>query len=99
RHFWGGPARQIRAVLRAFPAARTVEFFDGLGVALHEEEDGKLFPDSNRARTVLDALLRECEIHGIDLRTEHRVVSIEHVADAFRVVTNRGALHTTEIVL
>ena len=42
-----------------FPASRAAEFFDELGVALHEEEDGKLFPDTNRARTVLDALVHE----------------------------------------
>ena len=30
-----------------------------IGVPLHEEADGKLFPDSNRSRDVLDALLRE----------------------------------------
>ncbi len=42
---------------KAFPAARTRTFFAELGVALHEEARGKLFPDSERARTVLDALL------------------------------------------
>ena len=59
RDFWGGQARVIRSVLRAFPAAQTAGFFADLGVALHEEVDGKLFPDTNRARTVLDALLDE----------------------------------------
>ena len=56
--FWGGASRVVRRVLRAFPAHRAAEFFEELGVALHEEEDGKLFPDTNRSRTVLDALLR-----------------------------------------
>ena len=37
--------------LRAFPEARAIEFFSALGVALHEEEDGKLFPDSNTSLT------------------------------------------------
>src|SRR5512138_3535790 len=57
RDFWGGNARAIRDVLRAYPAPRAVAFFEELGVKLREEEDGKLFPVSNRARTVLDALL------------------------------------------
>src|SRR6185295_4689871 len=54
RDFWGGPSHVVRHALKAFPASRAVEFFKQLGVALHEEEHGKLFPDSNRARTVLD---------------------------------------------
>src|SRR4030095_8465863 len=40
--FWGGSARVVRNVLRAFPADRAAAFFEALGVKLHEEEDGKL---------------------------------------------------------
>src|SRR6266566_1866403 len=58
RDFWGGDRRVIRNVLRAYPAARAASFFAELGVALHEEEDGKYFPNTNRARSVLDALIR-----------------------------------------
>jgi predicted flavoprotein YhiN len=52
--FWGGRRTIIRQVLRAFPASETVSFFQSLGVPLHEEADGKLFPDSNSARDVLE---------------------------------------------
>jgi predicted Rossmann fold flavoprotein len=53
-------------------------------VALHEEEDGKLFPDTNRARTVLDALLSETRRLGVDLRPGARVVAVrrDYRADA-----------------
>src|SRR5262245_26166844 len=61
RDFWGGQRAIVRRVLRAFPAEQAVAFFRELGVSLHEEEDGKLFPDTNRARTVLEALLREAD--------------------------------------
>ena len=64
RDFWGGSSRVVRNVLRAFPADRAAAFFDALGVQLHEEEDGKLFPDTNRSRTVLDALLAEADSAG-----------------------------------
>src|SRR4030095_6585164 len=56
--FWGGDRRVIRDVLRAYPASRAIAFFEELGVHLRKEEDGKFFPASNRARTVLDALSR-----------------------------------------
>ncbi len=57
RDFWGGSSRLVARVLRAFPADRAARFFEDMGVALHEEEHGKLFPDSNKAQTVLEALL------------------------------------------
>ncbi len=85
RDFWGGSARAIRNVLRAFPAARAAEFFRELGVALHEEEDGKLFPDSNRSRTVLDALLGEAAHRGVPIVCAHRVLAVQRAADRFDV--------------
>jgi len=76
RDFWGGASRVVRNVLRAFPADRAAAFFDTLGVKLHEEEDGKLFPDTNRSRTVLDALLAEAERVGVSIETNSRVVGL-----------------------
>jgi predicted Rossmann fold flavoprotein len=83
--FWGGPPRFVRHVLRAFPAARAAGFFEELGVALHDEEDGKLFPDTNRARTVLDALLREAARLRIAVRSSSRVASVTVVGNSFTV--------------
>jgi predicted Rossmann fold flavoprotein len=83
--FWGGSQRIVRNVLRAFPAERTREFFAELGVPLHEEEDGKLFPDSNRARTVLDALVAETRRVGAQIRTGTRVIGIARGDDVFTI--------------
>ena len=60
-------------MLRAFPVDDTVAFFREIGVSLHEEAGGKLFPDTNRARDVLDALLRERDRVGATLAPGHRV--------------------------
>jgi predicted Rossmann fold flavoprotein len=76
RDFWGGPSRVVRHVLRAFPPARAVAFFEGLGVPLQEEEDGKLFPVTNRSRTVLEALLAEAGRLGIAVEPGQRVVNV-----------------------
>jgi len=99
RDFWGGRATIIRRVLRAFPVPDTVAFFRDIGVPLHEEADGKLFPDSHRARDVLDALLREATAVGATLAAGHRVLGVERSADGFRVVTDRGDLRAGAVVL
>jgi hypothetical protein len=89
RDFWGGSTRFVRNVLRAFPEARAIDFFSELGVALHEEEDGKLFPDSNTSRTVLQALIREAGRLGVSIVTGERVTGLEVVE---RVPPETGAL-------
>src|SRR5688500_18254866 len=99
RDFWGGSTRVVRDVLRAFPAARTAAFFEEIGVALHEEEHGKLFPDTNRARTVLDALLGECTRLGVDVRHSHRVAAVRRERDGFVLETSQGIWRSRMLVL
>lgn len=98
--FWGGSPRVVRRVLRAFPAGRAVAFFEELGVPLHEEEDGKLFPDTNRSRTVLDALLAEATRLGIVIRAGSRVGGIERCdGGAFMVRSGHEVVTASRVVL
>ena len=99
RDYRGGPPPIIRRVLRALTVADTVRFFADAGVALHEEHDGKLFPDSNSARQVLDALLQQAAASGVELRSSHRVASVAKTGGAFRVSTNAGELAARRVVL
>lgn len=77
--FFGGSRNSIRNVHRAFTEAQTAEFFREIGVSLHEEQWGKLFPDSNSAQTVLDALLAEANRLGVRLLAGHRVVGVKQM--------------------
>jgi len=99
RDFCGGRPAIIRRVLRAFPVADTIAFFREIGVSLHEEAHGKLFPDTNRARDVLDALLREADVRGVAVMASHRVVDVEPAGAAFRIVTDRVELRAGAVVL
>ena len=99
RDFWGGRRTIVRRVLRALTVTETVAFFEAIGVPLHEEEDGKLFPNSNRSRDVLDALMRELHAVGAELLAGTRVTSVEREADGFRLGTPTGNLRARHIVL
>ena len=97
--FWGGRRPLIRRVLRAFPADDAVRFFRDLNVPLHEEADGKLFPDSNRSRDVLDALLKAADAEGARLIAGCRVAGVESSAGGFRVTTALGEMECRQVVL
>src|SRR5580765_657943 len=108
RDFWGGKPAIIRRVLRAFPVGDTIAFFGEIGISLHEEPGGKLFPDTNRARDVLAALLRESATVGVQLLAGHRVTDVVRLKPdttagrtpaRFRVVTDRGEVLASAVVL
>jgi predicted Rossmann fold flavoprotein len=90
RDFWGGSSRVVRRVLRAFPAERAAAFFQSIGVPLHEEEDGKLFPDTNRSRTVLDALLGEAARQNVAIEPAQRVVGLRRASEGYLVTVDGG---------
>lgn len=98
RDFWGGRSTIIRAVLRAFSAAETIDWFRELGVPLHEEPGGKMFPDSSQSRDVLDALLREAAARSVTPLAEHRVVDVTPSLAGFTVETTHGALSAPNVV-
>jgi predicted Rossmann fold flavoprotein len=98
--FWGGDQRIVRDVLRAFPASRAVAFFEGLGVMLQEEDDGKLFPVSNRARTILDALLRAVSTSGAELHTARRISGIRWTdEESFTLVAPPECVYRAPLVV
>ena len=99
RDFWGGRSAIVRRILRAFPVRDTIAFFREIGVGLHEEAGGKLFPDSGRARDVLRALLDETHRAGATLVAGTRVLDVLREDGGFRIATNHGDVHAARVVL
>jgi predicted Rossmann fold flavoprotein len=98
--YWGGDRRVIASVLRAFSSDDSARFFDTLGVPLHEEPDGKLFPDSNQSRTVLEALLGEVARLGIDVLAGCRVQGVDAgQGTRFALRTTTGLLEARCVLL
>jgi predicted flavoprotein YhiN len=75
--FAGSSKKAIRKVLLQFDVEKTIEFFRGIGVELKREETGKLFPRTDDARTILDALLSAARDAGVQITPERRIDSIQ----------------------
>ena len=98
RDFCGGKPTIIRKILKAFPPDETIAWFGSLGVPLHEEPHGKLFPNSNRSRDVLNALLEESATAGVVLKPATRVENITP-GRPFTLHTTRGPIRATAVVM
>ena len=98
--FAGSTRPAIRKVLRRFDVDRTVEFFGERGVALVREDTGKLFPVSDRARTVLEALVGAAREAGVTLRHPWRVERIDRREGGFVLHSASGErLEADRVVL
>lgn len=89
----------IRRVLKSFDERRTLAWMRDLGVELKLEPTGKYFPVSDRARTVLEALLARVRAVGVDLRTGTRVRRIEPIDEGFRLHHGDDSILTARRVI
>lgn len=95
----GSSRNAIKKVLRRFDVTPTVAFFNELGVKLKREETGKLFPVTDDAHTVLDALLRAAADAQVTLRHPARVEAISRGENGFHVRGAWGELTAPRIIL
>ncbi len=97
--FAGGSANTIKRVLRSFTVDQTVAFFQPLGVELKTEPTGKLFPVTNKARTVLDALLAALREAGVTLIEACRVLDVCVESNGFRIEVDGAESMSAEQVV
>ncbi|MBQ3603048.1 MAG: aminoacetone oxidase family FAD-binding enzyme [Clostridia bacterium] len=69
-------------VMNKFNAQSLVEFFQSMGLYTRADSEGRLYPLSNTAASVLDALRFECENLGVDIVCDYKVNSVKK-ADGF----------------
>lgn len=92
----------IKNVLAAFSVEQAVKWFASLGVELKREETGKLFPVTDKARTVLHALIERCRELGVEIQPNHHVDKIEPVTDhnhGFSIHHSQGVLQARKVIL
>lgn len=61
-------AKFLLGPIHRFPPAKTMSFFRALGVPLKVERGNRVFPDSDRAVDIVDALVLSAKRAGVDFR-------------------------------
>lgn len=73
-----GNGRFMYGPFSVFNNRDIIDFFEGLGIRLKEEDRGRMFPVTDKAKSVLDALLRKIAEHDIELRTQSPVAHVRY---------------------
>ena len=78
----------VSEVLKIFEVEKTIRFFEDLGVLL-KERNGYVYPFSDQASTILDALRMELTRLNVCVVTEQKVQKITNKKSGFEVVTDK----------
>ena len=85
--------------VRRLPPLALRAVFDALGVATREAELEKVWPVSNRARDVVDALVRRAKAAGVTTHLGVACVGLDRTADGFLVRTAFGDVHCPRVIV
>lgn len=95
----GSSRNAIKKVLRRFDVPQTIAFFRDLGVELKREHTGKLFPVTDDAHTVLNALITAAHDAGAQLFYPRRVESVTRGESGFVVSGAWGEIYARRVIL
>jgi predicted Rossmann fold flavoprotein len=96
---FGAGGRFLGPALRALSVEKTITLFEAEGVATKVEANGKIFPVSDRAVDVLEALLRRLRRSGAQLRTDCAANAVESIEQGFRIDTPADPIEAERVVV
>ena len=90
--------RFLTSSVTRFPPASVKELFTSLGVTLKTERGNRVFPQSDKAADIIDALLLGLRRAGVEIR-EERAADIRSSGEGLRVRTERGEYRCKAVIL
>jgi predicted Rossmann fold flavoprotein len=93
----GGKA--LRGAFSRFQPKDTVAWFNGHGVSLKTEPDGRMFPVTDDSETIVNCLLEAVYQSGVTLRTEAPVTAVTRSPAGFNVALKSGEVLQSDRLL
>lgn len=71
-----GNGRFLRSALASFSNRDIIDFFEGMGIKLKEEDNGRMFPITDKAKSVVDALVNRIRSQGVHIKVNSPVKEV-----------------------
>lgn len=95
-----GNGRFLYSAFSVFNNYDIMEFFENLGVSLKEEDHGRMFPASNKAKDVVNALLSRLEELQVTVRKSTEVETVNYGEENHEIVLKaEETIQTKSIVI
>ncbi|MGV8123325.1 MAG: NAD(P)/FAD-dependent oxidoreductase [Candidatus Xenobiia bacterium LiM19] len=98
-HYHGENPGFADSALARFTVQHTLDFFEALGITCKVEENGKVFPRSNQASSVLDVLRHELQELKVQIRCDSEVAALEKSGRHFILSLHDGSHYEADRVI
>ena len=90
--------QDITAYLKRFNINQTLNLFSNMGLLYYTDNEGRVYPYSNSAKSVVEVLNNECAKLNINTKLNTRVLKISK-NDNYVVETNNGVFRSKQLVV
>ena len=89
----------VKDVIDRYPPQKVVEFFSSLGLLTRVDEEGRVYPYSESATTVLNVLMRNLLNYGVRIITQCEVREIVRKEDKWIALTDKGEFSCDKLIV
>ena len=89
----------VKPILKQFNVAKTLEFFNSIGLLYKADEEGRYYPLSENASSVLDVLRNEAKRLGVVERVNFDVSRIAKENDRFTIESKNRLIQEADYVV
>jgi predicted Rossmann fold flavoprotein len=98
KHYPRG-GKKLYKPFKAWATQDTIDWFAQRGVAIKTEADGRMFPTTDEAQTIIDALVQEAQEQGCTIRTRARVEGLQPLEGGYQLTLANGETLQAEQVI
>ncbi len=98
KHYHSNNIEILRSILNQENQQQILKLFDSIGI-IPRIKDGYYYPYSNQATSIQTALIKECQLNGVEIITETEVSNIKKKNDYYEIETNNGLFTTRKVII
>lgn len=91
--------KELLGPFHQFMTGDTIQWFEDRGIVLKTENDGRMFPESNKSQTIIDCFLSEVKKLNINILYNNSVKEITHNNNQWIVSTDKNMYSAKKILI
>jgi predicted Rossmann fold flavoprotein len=96
---FGRAGQFLRTAFSKFSNEDLMNFFESNGLKLKSERQGRVFPEDDSSRSVVNLLLKCMQDNKVDIVYKSRIKNIKRGKDGFALETGQGVITVKKVIL
>lgn len=89
----------VEYLLKNFPPQKVIKYFESIGLLTFNDSEGRVYPISKQASSVLDVLRNEIKRQNIDEICDCEITNIIKHKDGYKIISDNQIINAKKVVI